>query len=303
MFTALLVLTMMAPTETQLTPGDHNRSLVVADRQRAYIVHVPRSGDGTRPLPVVFAFHGGGSNAAQMVDFCGLDEKADQEGFLVVYPSGTGRTEQLLTWNAGNCCGYAAHEKVDDVAFVRELLDDLSKVARLDADRVYATGMSNGGMMAYRLAAELSERIAAIAPVSGPMGIDACHPKRPVPVMHFHGIDDKFAPFKGGRGERSLSQTDFHSVEFSIDCWVKTNECQAEPVVKQESAQVEDGTQVTRKTWGRGKHGAEVVLIEIAGGGHTWPGRKPPLLFLGKSTKNISANDEMWEFFKKHPRR
>jgi polyhydroxybutyrate depolymerase len=293
---------MMTQTDTPLTPGEYTRTLVVADRQRSYCAHVPGSYDGTKPVPVVLAFHGGGSNARQMEHFCGLTDKADAEGFLVVYPSGTGRTEQLLTWNGGNCCGYAQHEKVDDVDFVRKLLDDLEKVVRVDADRIYATGMSNGAIMSYLLASELSDRIAAIAPVSGPMGTKDCHLKRAVPVLHFHGSDDKFAPFKGGRGERSLSQTEFYSVEHSIACWVKANGCRGEPVVVEEKAQVADGTNVTRKTWGGGKNGAEVVLIEISGAGHTWPGRQPALLYLGKSTKNISANDEMWEFFKKHPR-
>jgi polyhydroxybutyrate depolymerase len=104
MVTFLFVVATMAQSEKQLTPGDHNRSLVVDRRERSYIVHVPRGYDGSKPVPVLLVFYGGGSNAAQMVHFCGLDEKADKEGFLVVYPNGTGRTEQLLTWNGGNCC-------------------------------------------------------------------------------------------------------------------------------------------------------------------------------------------------------
>jgi len=302
MLRALLVFAIMTQSRESLSPGDHSRTLIVAERQRSYFVHVPRSYDATKPVPVVLAFHGGGSNARQMEHFCGLTDKAEAEGFLVVYPSGTGRTEQLLTWNGGNCCGYAHHEKVDDVEFVRNLLDDLAKVAKVDADRIYATGMSNGAIMSYLLASELSDRIAAIAPVGGPMGTRDCHPQRPVPVLHFHGTDDKFAPFKGGRGERSLSQTEFYSVEHSIGCWVKANECRGEPVVIEEKPRVADGTTITRKTWGGGNADSEVVLIEIRGAGHTWPGRQPALLYLGKSTKNISANDELWEFFKKHPR-
>lgn len=299
----LLLLTIMAPEHTPLTPGDHTRSLVVAGRERSYLVHVPRAYDAGQPAAVVLAFHGGGSNAAQMVRFCGLDEKSEKAGFLAVFPNGTGRTEMFLTWNAGNCCGHAWHEKVDDVEFVRHLLDDLGQVARIDADRVYATGMSNGGMMAYRLANELSDRIAAIAPVGGPMGTKECHPQRPVPVMHFHGLDDKFAPFHGGRGERSLSQTEFHSVAHSIDCWVRANGCRPDPEVVEEPVRIDDGTRVTRKTWGGGRNGSEVVLLEIAGAGHTWPGRQPPLLFLGKSTRNIAANDVMWDFFERYPRK
>src|SRR6516225_3664901 len=122
MFPTLLFLATMTLSDTPLTPGEHTRALVVGGRQRSFLVHVPRSYAGRKPVPVVLAFHGGGSNARQMEHFCGLSDKAEAEGFVVVYPNGTGRTEQLLTWNGGNCCGYAQHEKVDDVEFVRRLL-------------------------------------------------------------------------------------------------------------------------------------------------------------------------------------
>jgi polyhydroxybutyrate depolymerase len=139
-----------------------------------------------------------------MVAFTGLNEKADEAGFLAVYPNGTGE-KRSLTWNGGNCCGYAVENQVDDVGFVRALLDDLEKVVTVDPSRVYATGISNGAIMAYRLASELSDRIAAVAPVAGPMGTATCSPRRPVSVMHFHGTDDQFAPCRraGGRGASS----------------------------------------------------------------------------------------------------
>jgi len=190
-------------------------------------------------------------------------------------------------------------QKVDDVAFTRALLDDLAKVAKVDAKRVYATGMSNGAIMAYRLASELSDRMAAIAPVAGPMGTEKCSPKRPVPVMHFHGTEDQNAPFKGGKG-KGISGTDFYSVDHSIKAWIKANGCKEEPTTVKLPQKVDDGTTVEIKTYGDGKDGSEVVLVVIEGGGHTWPGREPRLKMLGKSTKNASANDLMWEFFKKH---
>jgi polyhydroxybutyrate depolymerase len=249
----------------------------------------------------VLAFHGGGSNAEQMVRFCGLNEKADKEGFIVVYPNGAGRFRRALTWNGGNCCGYAMQNKLDDVAFVRALLDDLATAASVDPKRVYATGMSNGAILCYLLASELSDRIAAIAPVSGPMGTEKCKPRRPVSVIHFHGTEDQYAPFHGGRGGSSLTQTQFYSVEHSIQTWVKANGCPEAPVVTDEPNKADDGITVRRKTYGPGKDGAQVVLVEITGGGHTWPGRDPQVRFLGKSTKDISANDLMWEFFMKHP--
>src|ERR1043165_7375006 len=226
----LLTFTVIACMTTgQLAPGDHTRSLEVDKRNRTYIVHIPKSYDGSKPFPVVLAFHGGGSNAEQMVKFCGLNETAVKNGFIVVYPNGTGRLEKILTWNGGNCCGYAMQQKVDDVAFTKAMLDDLGKVVKVDPKRVYATGMSNGAIVSYLLASELSDRIAAIAPVGGPMGTETCNPKRPVPVIHFHGTDDEFAPFKGGKGAKSISGTNFFSVEHSIKAWVKANGCKDEP--------------------------------------------------------------------------
>jgi polyhydroxybutyrate depolymerase len=159
--------------------------------------------------------------------------------------------------------------------------------------------MSNGAMICYRLAAEMSDRIAAIAPVAGPMGTETCNPSRPVPVCHFHGADDQFAPFAGGRGSRSLSGANFYSVEHSIQQWVKANACGEEPKLEELPVAVEDGTHVTRATYSGGRGGAEVVLYTIHGGGHTWPGRQPLLSYLGPSTRNLSANDVMWEFFQR----
>jgi polyhydroxybutyrate depolymerase len=282
-----------------LGQGDHTRSLEVDGRTRTYLVHVPAKHDPKAPAPVVLVFHGGGSNAEQMVRFCGLNETADKHGFIVVYPNGTGRLEKVLTFNGGNCCAFAMRQGVDDVAFTGALLDDLATVANVDPKRVYATGMSNGAIMAYRAASELSDRIAAIAPVGGPMGTETCSPTRPVSVIHFHGLDDEFAPFAGGKG-KGVSGTDFFSVEHCIQAWVKANGCKDEPTVEELPDKANDGTKVTHKTYGGGKDGAEVVLVAIEGAGHTWPGREPLLKFLGKSTKNISANEMMWEFFEKH---
>jgi polyhydroxybutyrate depolymerase len=116
-----------------------------------------------------------------------------------------------------------------------------------------------------------------------------------------HGTDDEFAPYRGGRGARSLTQTDFYSVDYSIQCWVKANGCQLPPRVEQLKPSVEDGTHVTCATYAGGKEGAEVVLYTIHGAGHTWPGRVSPFTFLGKTTANLSANEVMWEFFQRHP--
>ena len=285
---------------------DTIRTVIAGERERRYRMHVPGKYDPERPAPVVIALHGGGGNPASMVRLSGLNEKSDEAGFIVVYPFGTGRLkDRFLTFNGGNCCAYAKRHNIDDVGFVRALLDDLETVVNVDENRVFATGMSNGGIMAYRLASELSDRIAAIASVGGPMGTETCDPGRPVSVMHFHGTDDRFAPFDGGKGQGlggGAGPTDFYSVDHSIQNWVRANGCDPEPRVEKLPDTTEDGTRVIRKAYAAGEAGAEVVLVEIEGGGHTWPGRKPRVSFLGKSTKDISANDMMWAFFQKHAR-
>jgi polyhydroxybutyrate depolymerase len=289
-----------------LGAGDHSRTVKVGELSRRYQIHVPGRYDSTKAMPVIIAFHGGGGNPASMVRLSGLNAKSEEAGFIVVDPFGTGRLEnQLLTFNGGGCCGYAMENKIDDVAFTAALLDDLATVVKVDASRVYATGLSNGGIVSHYVASELSDRIAAIAPVGGPLMIDAVNAKRAVPVMHFHGTADAFAPFQGGYGKgtfgRSKGVTDFRSVEHTIQTWVKNNGCKATPEVVPLPDKAADDMKCTRKTWGGGRDGSEVVLIEIGGGGHTWPGMKPIVEMLGPSTMNISANDLMWEFFQKHP--
>jgi polyhydroxybutyrate depolymerase len=287
---------------TPLTPGDHLRRLEVDGRDRSYRVHVPGSYDQSQPAPVVLAFHGAAMNARTMAEFSGLDKKSDEAGFLVVYPNGTGPADLMLFWNAGAFPERENRNSVDDVAFVAALLDDLALVARVDEKRVFATGMSNGGMLCYRLASELAHRIAAIAPVAGTMAIDEAKPSRPVPVMHFHGTADALVAYESRTSRRGRPAV-LKSVEETARIWARLNGCSDDPIVTEEPDRAADETTVTRSTWGPGRDGGEVVLFTITGGGHTWPGREAPFKFLGRSTLDISANDLMWEFFERHARK
>jgi polyhydroxybutyrate depolymerase len=235
-------------------------------------------------------------NGAAMARISGLSETADRSGFVVVYPNGTGTTSLFLYWDAGGVRGRPS----DDVGYVAKLLDDLATVVNVDSRRVFATGMSNGAMMCYRLASELSDRIAAIAPVAGTMALETCRPCRPVALVHFHGTKDGLVLFNGP-DERIPKNLKFLSVEDSIRIWVKANGCPETPVIESLPDRVEDGTEVRMKTYGPGKENTEVVLYVIEDGGHTWPGREPPLPFLGKSTRDIAANDLIWDFFQRHP--
>jgi polyhydroxybutyrate depolymerase len=278
--------------------GDHTRTVMMGEQKRTYLVHIPKDYDPKKPASVVLALHGAAMNGSMMVWFSGLNKTSDKAGFIVVYPSGTG-TGPFLTWNAGGIKGRMAEGRADDVAFIGKLLDDLGTVVKVDEKRVYACGMSNGGMMSYRLAAELSDRIAAVAPVAGTIAIDESKPKRPVPVIHFHGSKDNMVPFEMAKGKAPAFMK-LKGVEDSIQTWVKLNGCDEKPKTETLSKDSDD-MKVIRKTYGGGKDGSEVVLVVIEEGGHTWPGQQPPVSFIGRSTKNISANDLMWEFFQKHP--
>lgn len=275
------------------------RTVTVDGRSRSYLVHVPQPLTADRPASAVLVFHGAGMTAHSMVDFSGLNESADEHGFVAVYADGTG-SGPLQTFNAGGLAPHLAKHKPDDVRYVVTLLNDLPRVARIDTRRVYATGMSNGGMMCYRLAAELSDRIAAIAPVSGTMAIREPRPQRAVPILHFHGTADRIVPV-GGPARRSPSLITFLSLEETLAIWRRLNRCHPAPLIEQLTQAEEDELVVTRKTFSpSAPDGAEVVLVEIEGGGHTWPGRRPPLWFMGKSTHTVSANQLMWEFFQRH---
>jgi polyhydroxybutyrate depolymerase len=265
--------------------------------KRSYIVHLPNGHDPQTPMPVVLALHGATMNAAMMAWFSGLNRKADEAGFIVVYPNGTGRRSSF-TWNAGKY-GSVLENNADDVGFINALLDDVLRSYPVDVQRIYATGMSNGAVMVYRLACELPDRIAAIAPVAGSMLMEVCQPKRPVSVLHFHGTQDEYVPFQGGIGKRSILGTKVRPVEHSIQTWVKLDVCNEKPVIDVLSQKGDEMT-VTRTSYKGGIDGTEVTMVVIEGGGHTWPGMRTPARVLGKSATNVSANDLMWEFFQGH---
>lgn len=289
------------PASIQKSPygaGDYERFIEVGDRLRRYEIHVPPSYIKNKPYPVVLNLHGGGGRAGSARMQSRMDAKADSAGFIVVYPDGTGVLKtRWLTWNAGACCSYAVEHDVDDVGFIRALLDDLAKLFYIDANRVYATGLSNGAFMSYRLACELSDRIAAIAPISGVMVLKNCRPTHPVSIIHFHGTKDMSDPYYGGVGEKSVSKLDFPSVERNIQGWLDRKGISSKPIKTKKG-------HATILTY-RGLDESEVVLVTMEGTGHTWPrGRRMlPKKMVGEISETISANDMMWDFFQRHPLR
>lgn len=269
------------------------------DGPRWAIACVPRAAAPAAGWPVVLAFHGGRSHPDQMRGFSGLDEFAAASAAVVVYPAGTGRREGLLGWNGGNCCGEAFERGVDDVAFVGRLIDRLADGLPIDPRRIHATGMSNGAMMAHRVAAEMAGRIASVATVAGPLALGTIAPERPVPVLCFHGTLDQFTPWEGGVGRRSPTRTRHRGIVDGLLDWVRAN--RLDPVASRVPVASGDaGISIERITWGRPDE-AEVVLYRIDGAGHTWPGRRPDSFYLGTSALGFPANPLILDFFRRHP--
>jgi polyhydroxybutyrate depolymerase len=256
-------------------------------QDRIVHVHVPAKYDATKPTPVVMNFHGFTSNGKEQAVYTGMNRKADEAGFIAVHGEGIG---QQQSWNAGACCGEAMETKIDDVALVSAIIDELESKLCVDAKRVFATGMSNGGFLSHRLACELSNRIAAIAPVAGVLGIPTCTPARPVSVMHFHGTYDALVPYDG----IDSADRKFPAVEATVDGWAQRNGCTDTAHTTFESG---DAKCTTRNQC---TGGTEVTLCAITAGGHTWPGAIP-IAAMGHTSQSIRATDAMWEFFQKHP--
>jgi polyhydroxybutyrate depolymerase len=304
---AMLVVARAGADTGTLGPGSHLIEIRYGGLGRSYIVHVPPQGSSANPLPVILNFHGGGSNAGQQERYSGMDAAADRDSFVAVYPNGTGRGTRALTWNAGGCCVYAERNKIDDVGFTRALLDDLATRTHIDRSRVYATGLSNGGMMAYRLGVEASDRIAAIAPVEGALMVETSGPPRPMPLMLFNSVDDRFVPYAGrvgllGRISHATRYPSVPSVGDELARWRKFDGCPAQarvgPELKGAPGSADADNSATRYEWGPCAGASKIVLWKLFGSGHVWPGAKHNVFWLGRGTQVIDANDQMWQFLR-----
>lgn len=281
--------------------ADLTRQLQADGLQRSYLVHFPADHDPQVPLPVVLVLHGAGLNAVSMQHLTQLDALADRDGFLAVYLNGTGPIPFMLTFNAGGLKPPFDRNLPDDVAYTAAVLDDLATLCAIDTRRVFACGYSNGGMMCYRLAAELSDRIAAIGSIAGSQAIEWPLPPRPVPVLHFHGSLDAIVP-PDGPDETIPPFLTFLSVDETLAIWTGQNGCAAKPVAKLLPNVARDATTVIRYNYAPCDPAGEVQLYWILGGGHTWPGAATlPNPITGRTTKDISANELLWEFFCEHP--
>jgi polyhydroxybutyrate depolymerase len=263
-------------------------------RSRWWLIHEP-AGRSEGPRPLVIALHGGGGSPEGSVRMTELNALADREGFVAVYPAGTGFFgRRLLTWNSGNCCGYARKKDVDDVGFLAALIGKYVSEGVADPKRVYMTGMSNGAMMTQRFACERADLVAAVAPVAGTIGVPRCEPARPVSILMINGQADQHVPYAGGEGRKALSPRTDRSARENVEIWAKNDACG--PAEKKEGP-------VSRESY-RCPGGVDVVLLTHAGG-HIWPGGKS-----GARNGNVDpvlpepkATETMWDFFKSHPGR
>ena len=288
-----------APAAAQGQEPGGQKTLLHGGMERSYVVRMTRGAAPGQRLPLVLVLHGGGGNAASAEAMTGFTAKAASEGFIVVYPEGSGRLkDRLLTWNAGHCCAYAMQRRVDDVGFVNALLDQLIKDYPVDPRRIYATGMSNGAMMSHRLGRELSGRFAAIAPVMGALFGDEQLPPAPVAALMLNGMLDKSVPYQGGApGGRFTESWDGVPVRPALDqagFWARANGCNPVPDVQDRAALV----------WSRFRcpAGRAVEALLIKDNGHAWPGGQAGSRRGDAPSASLQATDVIWEFFKAHPK-
>ena len=280
----------------------------VVGARRHYRLHVPDRSAPDEAAALVVVLHGAFGTPRGMERISGFSDLADQEGFLVAYPAGAyGIFGLLRHWNAGHCCGRAARDDLDDVGFLDQVIDDIRGRVDVDDRRIYMVGLSNGGMMVYRYAAERTDRLAGAAVVAGALGGRASaedawwitpEPEAALPLVVLHARDDDSVPFEGGTSPRKGGEREYVSVAESVAFWVHNNQCGQE--ASEES--LYEG-RVTRSTWQDDDGENAVILYAINQWGHRWPG--------DHYTRRLDTNDPfhgfdaatvIWEFLQDQTR-
>ena len=280
--------------------------LVTGGFQRSYRVYIPSGYDGLNRLPLVVVIHGAFDTAKGMEKFSGFSHLANRENFIVLYPEGIGIFGYLQHWNAGHCCGKAANDEIDDVGYLADAIEDVCNHLVIDRNRIYMVGFSNGGMMTYRFAAEHTEMLAAAAPIAASIGgrpnpgaSEWCipKPKKSLPILVIHGLEDADIPFDGAMSMRGEGERTYFSVEESVQFWRNANGCEDTPI----ESSLRDGA-IRFQRWDNCSNSSQTVLCTIDGWGHVWPGP----YFTAELPKDdpivdFDASEIIWEFFKQFP--
>lgn len=254
---------------------------------RDYKIYVPAIYDGTTPVPLVFNFHGYGSDFIEQEQYGDFRAIADTANFILVHPNGTPDNFGTNSWNTfGN-------SSTNDIGFIANLIDSLKQTYNIDTTAIYSTGMSNGGFMSYELACQLSERIAAVASVTGSITtsyLALCNAQHPMPVMQIHGTNDGTVDYNG--------TFIFEPIESVINYWIQFNNCDTNAVFNAiPDVVTTDNCTAEHYVYPNGNNGVEVEFYKIINGGHSWPGAP---LNLNTTNMDFQANQEIWRFFRKY---
>jgi polyhydroxybutyrate depolymerase len=308
---ALVVTKFRTKAAAQELPAAHRRLAINAGGlERHCLVHLPPLYDKAKPLPLVIMLHGMGGTAVNAVRETGWSAKADAESFIVAYPDASrpDATEppnfksNPQAWNDGSGRFHAAERKIDDVGFIRTLIERLATDYGIDQRRVFVTGFSNGASMAFRVGAELSERVAALAPTAGACWTETLKPTRGISLCYITGAADTLNPLEGGVPKLAFGGSEKGgvpkpAVSVTIQKWAKVLACPGMP------NKDETTNGVRTCSYGPGRDGAEILFLTIDGLGHIWAGGEnlAPEFMVGKPTDKLNATDVIWEFFKTHP--
>lgn len=308
---AIVWLRTKTATSEELPPQHSRLQINTPGGSRECVIHVPAACGKSRSSPLVIMLHGFGGTALNAAKETSWSAKADEHAFIIAYPEAThpdtsspqNFRRNPQAWNDGSGRFHAATGKIDDVAFIDAMIDQIGRNCAIDHDRIFVTGFSNGASMTFRLGAELSHRVAAIAPVAGTCWIEKPEPANALSLCYITGTADSLNPIEGGYpklafGGKEQGGQPKPAVQTYIDGWAKALQCPQKPRLDETS------NGVHKRVYGPGRHKAEVLLITVEGLGHHWPGgmSQAPQFLVGKPSEKLNATDVIWEFFALHPR-